>query len=299
MRVFRDHGMTDTEPDGIGQLVRVLNLQARENDVFHADVEQEEGRLFGGLVLAQSVVAAGRTVSQGNIHSLHAYFLRAGKPAEGIDYHVERVRDGRNFTTRRISAIQAGDMIFEASISFTLPENGIEHQKPMPPAPDPAGQPSWWETVATSFPPGMVRRGPGRRGWPQPLDIRAVAGGPKSLDGTGLPHRTVWAKPLADLPEDPIIHAATMAYMSDSGLIATVASPYGMWAPGGSSASLDHAMWWHQPPRFDDWLLYTSDSPVAHSARALILAHMYRRDGALVATVAQEGLFRMPKARQE
>jgi acyl-CoA thioesterase II len=113
-----------------------------------------------------------------------------------------------------------------------------------------------------------------------------------------LPHRTVWGKPTADLPEDPLIHAAAMAYFSDSGLVATVGTAYGMWGPGGASASLDHAMWWHHPPRFNDWLLYVSDSPAAHAARGLIFAHMYNREGALVASVAQEGLFRRERGDQ-
>lgn len=289
----------ESPQQGIDRLVRQIDVRPTDYDRFRGDVDQDEGRLFGGLVLAQSVVAAGRTTERGSIHSLHAYFLRAGVAKEPIDYMIERVREGRNFFTRRVTAIQAGHTIFEASVSFVMPEEGIAHQQPMPAAPDPEGQPAWWETMRDAFPPAMqeqmARRGPMRRGWPQPIDIRGVAGGAQTLKEHGIPGRTVWAKPVGVLPEDPIIHAAAIAYTSDSGLIATVASAYGMWAPGGSSASLDHAIWWHHPPRFDDWLLYVSDSPVAHSGRALMVGHMYSRDGVLRTSVAQEGLFRLPK----
>ena len=291
--------MTEEEQKALDSLLRILNIEQRADDHFHADTDQQEGRLFGGLILAQSVMAAGRTVTEGDIHSLHAYFLRAGKPVEPVDYMVERVRDGRTFTTRRVSAIQAGNMIFEASISFTLGEEGIEHQPPMPSVPEPDGLPTWWESMSASMPPEMQaemeKRGRGRRGWNNPIDIRSVAGGRSAVDENGLPHRVVWGRMPAALPEDPLIHAAAMAYFSDSGLIATVDGGRNMWRPGGSAASLDHAIWWHYPPRFDDWLLYSSYSPVAHAARALVLGSMYNRAGVLVASVAQEGLYRASK----
>jgi acyl-CoA thioesterase-2 len=287
--------MTRPPQESIKELLRHIDLRPTDYDRFRGDVEQDEGRLFGGLVLAQSVMAAGRTVDKGDIHSLHAYFLRAGQPVEPIDYAVERIRQGRNFFTRRVTALQAGHTIFEASVSFTLSEDGLSHQLPMPPAPDPEGQPSWWEMMQKSMPPEvrrqMNRRHRGRRGWAMPIDIRGVSSGPGPGDKDVLPHRAVWARPLGELPEDPLIHAAAMAYMSDSGLVATVAS-FRMFSPSGTAASLDHAMWFHHPPRFDDWLLYVNESPAAHAARALILGRMYRRDGTLVASVAQEGLFR-------
>lgn len=286
--------MTQPPRESIDDLLRHIDLRPTDYDRFRGDVEQEEGRLFGGLVLAQSVMAAGRTVDKGDIHSLHAYFLRAGQPVEPIDYSVERIREGRNFFTRRVTALQGGHTIFEASVSFTLTEEGLEHQLPMPAAPDPEGQPSWWEMMQKQMPPEIRRqfnrRRPGRRGWSMPIDIRGVSAGPMPGEG-GLPSRMVWARPLGELPDDALVHAAAIAYMSDSGLVATVASVR-MFSPGGTSASLDHAIWFHYPPRFDDWLLYVNESPAAHSARALIHGRMYRRDGALVASVAQEGLFR-------
>ncbi len=281
--------MTDQAAEkALKQMLRQLEVRPTDYDRFRGDVDQQEGRLFGGLVLAQSVMAAGRTTDRGTIHSLHAYFLRAGKPIEPIDYMVERIREGRNFLTRRVTAIQGGHTIFEASISFTTPEEGISHQVPMPEAPAPEGQKSWWESLQ------LPAEATGRRRprWNNPIDIRSGSTEAELKGPDGLPRRMIWAKPSSVLPEDPLIHAAAMAYTSDSGMVATVAQAYGLWTPGGATASLDHAMWWHHPPRFDDWVLYVTDSPAAHHARALTWGHMYRQDGTLVASVAQEGLYR-------
>ncbi len=283
--------MPHTNPS-LAHLLRVLDLKADGPDRFQAVTEQNEGRLFGGIVLAQSVVAAARTVTAGTIHSMHGYFLRAGRPAKPIDYRVERIRDGRNFTGRRVSAYQDGDdMIFEASVSFTSPDEGFSYQEPMPDALAPEHQPAWWETLA---PAPDQQRERLHRHWVNPIDIRSgEAGGTKPI-AERLPRRLVWGKPAGPLPEDPAIHAAAIAYFSDSGMIATVASVFGMWQPGGATASLDHAIWWHRPPSFNDWLLYTTDSPVAHGARGLTWGSMYSREGVRVASVAQEGLFRRP-----
>ena len=271
------------------QMLRQMEVRPTDYDRFRGDVDQQEGRLFGGLVLAQTVMAAGHTTDRGTIHSLHAYFLRAGKPIEPIDYMVERIREGRNFLTRRVTAIQGGHTIFEASVSFTAPEEGISHQVPMPDAPAPEGQKSWWEALQLPPQPEASRRRPR---WNNPIDIRTGSVDAQHTGPDGLPRRAVWAKPSSVLPEDPLIHAAAMVYTSDSGMVATVAHAYGLWMPGGATASLDHAMWWHRPPRFDDWILYVTNSPAAHSARALTWGHMYGRDGTLVASVAQEGLYR-------
>jgi acyl-CoA thioesterase-2 len=278
----------------MAHLLRVLNLTPAGEDRFEAVTEQEEGRLFGGLVLAQAVVAAGRTVDAGTIHSMHAYFLRAGRPAKPIDYRVARIRDGRNFTGRRVTACQDGDdVIFEASVSFTQPEDGVAYQRPMPAAVGPEGQPEWWHTLGTA--PDQQRERLRRR-WANPIEIvSAEDGGSKRPLSERLPRRLVWGRPAAALPEDPLLHAAAIAYFSDSGMIATVASVLGMWQPGGATASLDHTIWWHLPPRFDGWLLYETDSPVAHSGRGLIWGAMYTQDGVRVVSVAQEGLFRQPR----
>jgi acyl-CoA thioesterase-2 len=291
----------DSEPprQAIDRLVRQITVRPTDFDHFRGDVDQEEGRLFGGLVLAQAMVAAGRTVDRVDVHSFHSYFLRGGQPVEPIDYSIERIREGRNFLTRRVTAIQGGHTIFEASVSFVGKEEGISHQEPMPEAPDPETQPPWWSTFVMpdmpGHPEGSVMPERMRRRMGNPLDLRSA--GPQSKEGEGLPHRAVWGRPVSPLPEDPVIHAAVMLYLSDSGLVATVGNHYGLWHPGGASASLDHAMWFHYPPRFDDWVLYTSDSPAAHSARALVFAGMYNRDGARIASVAQEALFRRPAPR--
>ncbi|MFN8616693.1 MAG: acyl-CoA thioesterase II [Dehalococcoidia bacterium] len=277
--------------------VRQVNVRPTDYDNFRGDVDQEEGRLFGGLVLAQSLVAAGRTASFGNIHSMHAYFLRAGQAKEPIDYSVERIREGRNFLTRRVTAHQGGHTIFEASVSFVASEDGISHQEPMPQVPEPEQCDEWWKSIA--MPRMAIADNPMaqrmNRRWNNPIDLRAATQPTREDDGSGsLPKRIVWGKMAGTLPEDPILHAAAMVYLSDSGLIATVAHHYGIWMPGGASASLDHTMWFHRPPRFDDWILYASESPAAHSARGLIHAGMYNRQGERIASVAQEGLFRKP-----
>lgn len=288
----------DSPEAAVAALLRQLDLTEGDYNHYRGDPGQREGRLFGGLVLAQSVVAAGRTVSFGTIHSLHAYFLRAGQPQEPIDYTVERIREGRNFLTRRVTAVQAGHTIFEASVSFVSAEEGISHQAPMPEAPDPEECESWWASVAmprmmTNVPPEMAARMRSR--FNNPIDLRSAARPTQAKDEDGrLPARMVWGRMSAPLPEDPILHAAGLVYLSDSGLVATVAHHYGLWAPGGATASLDHAMWFHRPPRFDDWVLYVSESPGAHAGRAVMFAGMYNRRGERIASVAQEGLFRRP-----
>lgn len=279
----------------MAHLLRVLDLRPAGYDEFDAITEQDEGRLFGGLVLAQAVVAAGRTVERGDLHSMHAYFLRAGRPAKPIRYRVERIRDGRNFTGRRVTAYQdVTDVIFEASLSFVATEPGVSYQAPMPAAVGPEGMPEWWSTLGT---PPEQQRERMRRRWVSPIDIRAGEEGGLRPLAQRLPRRLVWGRPVAPLPEDPVLHAAAIAYFSDSGMIATVASVLGVWQPGGATASLDHAIWWHHPPRFDDWLLYETDSPVAHAARGLIWGGMYTREGVRLVSVAQEGLFRTPAPR--
>lgn len=294
--------MPGSADESIAHLIRVLDLKPIGEDRFEAVTEQDTGRLFGGLALGQSIVAAGRTVESGTIHSMHAYFLRAGRPAKPIIYQVERIRDGRNFTGRRVSAFQDGsDMIFEASFSFTTPEEGTAYQAPMPQADGPEGMPEYWKEMG---PPGNVddqqrerERGGGPRRFYNPIEIvSGEIGGMRRPLSERLPQRKVWGRPSGVLPEDPIIHAAAIAYYSDSGMVATVASVLGNWQPGGATASLDHAIWWHHPPRFDDWLLYATDSPVGLSARGLVWGGMYTRDGVRTVSVAQEGLFRSPKA---
>src|SRR5690606_36822428 len=188
----------------VAALLKHLDLTEGDYNHFRGETGQREGRLFGGLVLAQSVVAAGRTVDFGTIHSLHAYFLRAGQPIEPIDYTVERIRERRNFLTRRVTAIQAGHTIFEASISFAAEEEGVSHQAPMPEAPDPEECESWWGSIAMrrmgeSVPPEMAARM--RNFLHNPVDLRSSARPMQAKDNDGrLPSRMVWGKMAATLP---------------------------------------------------------------------------------------------------
>ena len=270
-------------------LVKLLELDRLDQDLFVGSPGRGEGRLFGGLVAAQCVIAAHRTVEEGALHSLHAYFLRPGSHEVPIRYVVYRIRDGRTFTTRNVVAYQAGEAIFNLSCSFTKPEEGPSHQGPMPDAPDPERLPEW-DFVR----PDREERERFMR-WrrERPIYIRLC-----DKEGTvlvnGVPTRRTWIKPKGVLPEDPAIHAAVLTYATDMGLLSTARQFTGAPNPG-ATASLDHAIWFHHPPRFADWLLYTSHSPIANAARALILGQMHRPDGTQVLSVAQEGLVRAPK----
>ncbi|HEU5321447.1 MAG TPA: acyl-CoA thioesterase domain-containing protein, partial [Methylomirabilota bacterium] len=281
----------DTSQAPLDHLLEQLDLERLDRDLFLGDPGQGLYRLFGGLVAAQAVVAAYRTVDEGALHSMHAYFLRPGTYDVPIRYVVYRVRDGRTFTTRDVVAYQAGEAIFDVSCSFARPEEGISHQEPPPDLPGPDGLPEW-EFVR----PDRRQERDLMRRWAResPVEIRSVdVDGPPSGD---TPRRRVWMRVRGALPDDPAVHAAMLAYASDRGFIATARMPGMGRAAGWASASLDHAVWFHHTPRFDDWLLYTSESPVAHAARALILGQMYRRDGTRVASVVQEGLIRTPRA---
>jgi acyl-CoA thioesterase-2 len=247
-----------------------------------------EGALFGGFVAAQAVVAAGRTVVDRALHSLHGYFLRRGAHGVPIRFVVDRVRDGRTFSTRTVVAHQAGEPIFTLSANFTAPEEGIAHQDPMPPgAPDPHGLPDWEDLRAVLLGDPSKRRPDG------PIEVRVCD--PDSPDpAVQLPaRRRVWLRPRGTLPDDPLLHAAVLVFASDRTLLRTAARPHGLTWRLRTGASLDHAVWLHRPAHFDDWLLYVSESPVAYAARALLLGAMYRRDGTRIASVAQEGLLRV------
>jgi len=278
------------------QLLRLLDLERLDRDLFLGDPGPGEYRLFGGLVAAQAVISAYRTVDEGAMHSLHAYFLRPGKHGVPIRYAVYRIRDGRTFTTRDVVAYQSGEAIFNLSCSFAKPEEGISHAGPMPDVPGPEKLPPWEFARAET---DAEREMMARFERDSAVELRSIdAVQPPAPDD--IPRRRVWMRVRGVLPEDPAVHAALLAYASDRGLIATARIPHqrgrgprpGNWA----SASLDHALWFHRPPRFDDWVLFTSESPVAHAARALIFGQMYRRDGTRIASVVQEGLIRTPRA---
>ncbi len=274
-------------------LVELLDLETIEVDVFRGlSPDDDRQRVFGGQVAGQALVAAGRTVDQGSVHSLHAYFLRAGDPAVPILYSVDRIRDGHSFTTRRVVAVQHGRPIFNLSASFHVDEDGPDHQVTMPEVPDPESLPTRVEQLA----PWIDQLG-GMADRDHAIDIRYVTAHPFAREpGRGLPAcQAVWMRADGELPDDPLLHACVVAYASDLTLLDTTLAPHGISAlstPGLMLASLDHAMWFHRPFRADDWLLYQQESPSGHGARAFARGSIFTRDGRLATSVAQEGLIR-------
>ncbi|MBF6599434.1 MAG: thioesterase family protein [Dehalococcoidia bacterium] len=288
--------MTDASSQrALDRLLRLLALDQLDRDLFVGETGEGQYRLFGGLVAAQSVVAACRTVEAGDaaLHSLHAYFLRPGRYGTPIRYVVQRIRDGRTFTTRDVVAYQAGEAIFNLSCSFAKPEPGASRGAPAPTVPPPDDLPAW--TFGPEAPGGRATEIE-RFHRDSPVDVRSIDRvQPPPGD---IPRRRVWVGARGVLPEDPVLHAGLLTFASDMGLIATAHLPppgatEEAWQPGSwASASLDHAIWFHRPPRFDGWVLYTSESPIAHAARALIFGQMYRQDGTRIASVVQESLIR-------
>ncbi|HEY7802800.1 MAG TPA: acyl-CoA thioesterase II [Dehalococcoidia bacterium] len=288
--------MPDAASRHLDALIQQFDLERLDSDLFLGDAGKGEGRLFGGLVAAQSVVAAYRTVAAEDaaLHSLHAYFLRPGRHNVPIRYVVYRIRDGRTFTTRDVVAYQAGEAIFNLSSSFTRPEPGASRQEPMPAVPDPDGLPEWQFVRARND--EQLRHS--RRWQNSPIEMRACDD-PREAPAEASPRRRVWMRVRGTLPEDPVVHAAMLTYASDRGLLQTARRGVEWMARPAMSASIDHAIWYHRPPRFDGWVLYTSESPVAHAARALIFAQMHAADGTRIASVAQEGLVRMGPTSDE
>ncbi|GAB2731563.1 acyl-CoA thioesterase [Kitasatospora kifunensis] len=278
----------------VDQLVDLLDLEQIELNIFRGRSPEESlQRTFGGQVAGQALVAAGRTVADDRpVHSLHAYFLRPGVPGVPIVYQVDRIRDGRSFTTRRVLGIQQGRSIFALTADFHVPEpGGIEHQEMMPAVPAPEQLPSALDEVGQrlgELPPFISRR--------QPFDIRYVdrlRWTQEELSGVE-PRSGVWLRTNGALPDDPLIHVCALTYASDMTLLDSVRAPVEpLWGRRNfDMASLDHAMWFHQPFRTDEWLLYQQESPIAHGARGLARGQIFDREGRLVVSVVQEGLFR-------
>ena len=276
-------------------LIELLDLENIEVNIFRGlSPDERRQRVFGGQVAGQALVAAGRTVDKGAVHSLHAYFLRPGDPTVPILYTVDRIRDGRSFTTRRVVAIQHGKAIFNLSASFHAAEDGPNHQIPMPEVPDPDTLPTMRERME----PFKDQLGD----WydrPQAIDFRYVTPTPleRGVSGEAMPPRQqVWIRADGELPDDPLLHACVVAYESDFTLLDTTLLPHGMggWndASGLMMASLDHAMWFHRSFRADEWLLYDMDSPTTYGARGLARGTIYSQSGDLVVSVVQEGLIR-------
>ncbi len=279
--------------DALDQLVNLLDLEAIEVNIFRGlSPDEDRQRVFGGQVAAQALMAAGRTVDAGAPHSLHSYFLRPGDPSVPILYEVDRIRDGRSFTTRRVVAIQHGRAIFNLSASFHIDEPGLEHQVAMPDAPPPESLPSLAERLA---PYRDVLSDWFRR--PHPIEQRHIGDLPFIHGGGREPLQRLWIRADGELPDDRLLHACVAAYASDMSLFDTMLAPHDVrWDdPDFMGASLDHCMWFHRPFRIDEWLLYDMDSPNAAGARGLARGFLFARDGTLVVSMAQEGLMRLTR----
>jgi acyl-CoA thioesterase-2 len=275
--------------DPLALLLARLDLVPDGADAFEAAPALGGRRLFGGLLAAQSSLAASRTVPSGRLHSLHGYFLRPGRPGAPLRFQVTRVRDGLRFAIRRVLVSQQGDGVFELLASFTGDEGGVAHAHepalPMAP-PGPESLPDW-ETVR----PAETGEAPRQ---PDAIEVRVPSAADDRPAGDPPPWRMAWMRPRGVLPEDPALHAAALVYASDRTLLRTAARLHGALRQR-LPASLDHALWLHRPPRFDDWVLYASESPIAVGGRAWVQGRMLARDGSRVATVAQEGLLRRPR----
>jgi len=279
----------------LDDLVALLSLESIEENLYRGR-SQDLGfpQLFGGHVLGQALSAASQTVDASRqVHSLHGYFLRPGDVTIPVVYEVDRVRDGGSFTTRRVTAIQKGKPIFFCSASFQGLEPGFEHQSEMPDVPDPDSLASELDYIQqfAQFIPEPTRE---KLLAPKPIEIRPVkVTHPFNPEPTA-PARHVWFRANGQLPDNPALHRYLLAYASDFNLLPTSLLPHGIsyWNKEMQVASLDHAIWFHQPLRVDEWLLYSMDSPWAGGARGLCRGSIYNRAGQLVASVAQEGLIR-------
>lgn len=278
------------------ELLSLIDLEPLEVNIYRGvNRDIGSGRVFGGQVLAQALVAARRTVEEErDAHSLHGYFILPGDLQAPIVYFVDRLRDGRSFTTRRVTAIQHGRAIFNLSASFQVRETGLEHQAEPPDVPPPEDLVSELELIRRQADriPESVREVLTQD---RPIDFRIVSP-PDPIDPRPTPPvRHVWFRVLARMPDDILSHQAALAYASDYGMLATVLQPHGMSvrSPNLQVASLDHALWFHRPFRADEWLLYAIESPAAAASRGFALGRVFTRSGTLVASVAQEGLIRL------
>ena len=284
--------------DALDDLLDLLDLEQVELNIFRGRSPDERvQRVFGGQVAGQALVAAGRTVPADRpVHSLHAYFIRPGDPSVPIVYTVDRVRDGRSITTRRVTAIQHGKPIFTLSASFHHPETGYEHSTPMPAVRRPEELRSNAERLAEAL------------GGPLPAHLRASpielrSAGPLSIELARDPSlraaddhsNLIWLRVTEELPDDPLLHVVLMTYVSDLTLLDTALLEHGttLYDDRNSGASLDHAMWFHRSFRADRWLLYAQESPIASGGRVFARGEVFTADGDLVVSVVQEGLIRI------
>lgn len=289
----RDAKAPDTS--AMEQLLATLDLERLEDNLYRGtspDVGWQ--RVFGGQVIAQALVAAQRTVPvERPVHSLHAYFMLPGDPAVPIVYQVERIRDGGSFTTRRVVAVQRGRAIFALSASFQLQETGFDHQAALPsvPMPEDLMDEAEFKAQVLEQAPKAIRDYWSRK---RPIEIRPTSLAHHLSHEKLPPLQDVWVRALGPVPDDQRIRAAVLAYLSDMTLLDASLYPHGtsVFSSEVQAASLDHAMWFHRPIEFDDWLLYSQDSPSASGARGMTRGSIFTRSGQLIASVAQEGLIR-------
>jgi acyl-CoA thioesterase II len=289
--------MTSILPENpVANLLEVLNLEPLGEDRFLGHTQyMPHGRVFGGQVLAQALVAANATVQDRTAHSLHGYFLRAGDVNETIEFEVDRLRDGRSFSSRRVQALQGGKPIFSMITSYQELQPGLEHAVSMTEGVTPPHElPSAQQLLSGINHPSAEYWAKAR-----PFDLRHVEPAiylapAKNPSNT----QSVWFRALEPLPEDPALQQAALAYASDYTILESVYRRHGLsWASRGlKTASLDHAIWFHRPARVDQWLLYQQSSPAAQGGRGLCQGHIFTESGELIATVAQEGMVRVPEA---
>ncbi|MGQ0533614.1 MAG: acyl-CoA thioesterase [Caulobacteraceae bacterium] len=274
------------------ELIEVLTLEPIEVNLFRGlSPSEERQRIFGGQVVAQALLAAYRTVGDRTCHSLQSYFIRPGDPSIPVLYQVERSRDGHSFMTRRVIAIQKGEQIFNMACSFQINEGGFDHQSAMPKVSPPDDLPDDFDRQQSELAslPEEQKRWLRRR----PIEMRPV-------DPVSLLHpmaraaeQYVWLRAREDAGDDVALNQALLAYASDFSLLGTAMLPHGVsWMSGVQTASLDHIIWFHRPTNFSRWHLYAQDSPTASGARGFNRGAIYRNDGTLIASTAQEGLIR-------
>jgi acyl-CoA thioesterase-2 len=278
----------------LADLVQLMTLERLELNLFRGQSRDiGSPQVFGGQVLGQALVAASATVEARTVHSLHAYFLVRGDFHAPIVYEVDRARDGRHFSMRRVVAIQHGEPIFNLSASFQSAEAGMEHQVTMPDVPPPESLADL-ASYAGSLPADASPRLQALLRQPRPFEFRPTATPHFLRQGAQPPHKSVWFRAVERLPDDEVLHHGLLAYASDFNLLDTAPLPHGFFFPSSKliMASIDHAMWFHRALRIDEWLLYATDSPSASGARGFTRGSIFARDGRLVASTAQEGLMR-------
>lgn len=281
------------------RLTQLFNLEQLEAGLYQGDSwDLGFPALYGGQVLGQSVMAAYHTVPEGRvIHSFHSYFLLPGDASKPVIYDIENVRDGRSFSTRRVKAIQNGRNIFYMTASFQMPEEGLSHQyAQMPKSPEPEDVTQdiqYYEDNITKISQGMKQA----LSYHRPVDIRTIGASHNFKVIKSEPKQTIWLRGRDPLEDTLSLNQASLAYASDYNFLSTALHAHGLAAHDKSlrMATIDHAMWFHRPFKFDDWLLYEMESPFSGNGRALVQGKIYDKEGHLIATAVQEGLMRQLK----